>query len=80
MSSQYSKLSAAARTAIDAIVAKYPNRCGRDLLQAAAKAAEAVGDDLQHDESSMYIFLKHRPDCGVDCDEQCPVTGKPCYN
>jgi hypothetical protein len=80
MSHQYSKLDAAARTAIDAIVAKYPNRCGRDLLEAAAKAAETIQDDLHHDEPSMYIFLKHRPDCGVDCDEQCPVTGKPCYN
>jgi len=78
MSHQYSKLNAAARNAIDAVVAKHPNRCGRDLLQAASKAAKAIQNDLVLDESSMYIFLVHRPDCGMDCDEQCPVTGQPC--
>ena len=31
-------------------------------------------------EVDMYIFLKHRPDCGVDCDDECPVTGEPANN
>jgi len=77
MSSQYSKLSAATLATIDTVVAKYPNTCARDILPVAYVVATA-GAPLH--EVDMYIFLVHRPDCGMDCDEKCPVTGKPCNN
>ena len=77
---QYSNLTAATLTAIDTVVAKYPNRCARDILPVAYKAATAAQHATPLHEVDMYVFLKHRPDCGMDCDDECPVTGKPCRN
>jgi len=77
---QYSHLAQSTLTAIDTVVAKYPNRCARDILRAAHVAATAAQPTTPLHEVDMYVFLKHRPDCGMDCDEQCPVTGKPCHN
>jgi hypothetical protein len=80
MSSQYSELSAATLATIDTVVAKYPNTCARDILPVAYKVVTAAHPGAPLHEVDMYVFLVHRPDCGMDCDEQCPVTGKPCNN
>ena len=77
---QYSNLSAATLTAVDAVVAKYPNRCARDLFTVAHKVGKAAQPGVPLHEIDMYLFLKHFPDCGMDCDECCPVTGQPCNN
>ena len=78
---QYANLSQATCAALDALVAKHPVCCGRDLLGRAAKAARQTQPDLgDPSEVDMYIFLKHRPECGVDCDDECPVTGEPADN
>ena len=78
---QYSNLSPATCNALDALAAKHPVCCGRDLLARAAKVARQTQPDLATPEQvDMYIFLKHRPECGMDCDDECPVTGQPANN
>jgi len=77
---QYSRLAPSTLAAIDAVAAKYPKRCGRDILPVAYKAVTAAQPAAPLHEVDMYVFLVRRPDCGMDCDEQCPVTGKPCHN
>jgi len=73
------QLNPATVNAIDALVAKHPKCCGRDLMAAANRLA-AGQPELIGFEVDSYLFGRHRPDCGMDCDEQCPVTGKPCRN
>ena len=78
---QYANLSQATCDALDALAAKHPKCCGRDLLDQGATVADKLQPDLDDPmEVDMYIFLKHRPDCGVDCDDECPVTGEPANN
>ena len=80
MSSQYSNLVPSTLTTIDTVVAKYPTRCARDILPVDYKAVTAAQPAAPLHEVDMYVFLVLRPDCGMDCDEQCPTTGKPCHN
>ena len=80
LSSEYSNVSQSARLAIAEVVSRYPNRCGRDVLRAAHLAAAKLQPNVPLGEVDMFVFLELRQECGMDCDEECPVTGKPCRN
>ena len=55
---QYANLSQATRDALDALVAKHPKCCGRDLLDQGATVADKLQPDLDDPmEVDMYIFL-----------------------
>ena len=79
-SSEYSNVSQSARLAIAEVVSRYPNRCGRDVLRAAHREAAKLQPNVPLGEVDMFVFLELWQECGVDCDDVCPVSGEPCHN
>ena len=55
-----------------AFIAANPGLCYRTLE---AKLLEAHPDLTWQDARYIDALAAARPDCGYDCDEQCPVTG-----
>lgn len=62
---------------IISIVNANSNKCGRDIkheLVMQHDPADLEQLQAQFDETLWVL----RRQCGYDCDEQCPYTGKPC--
>ena len=79
---QYKDLTPTTLAAIDNLVHRCPGYCGRDLLGVVQQIGEQYQPNLPDagTQAEMYMFLAHRQECGVDCDEMCPVSRRPCRN